>query len=301
MINLNNYIIVEESPRFTLSIKLVIPGGCQMRCPFCFNNLNRATAVRDDKDFVNNYMDSLKKIINVSLKSNPARPISLDITGNEPTFNKQLFIRIMKDISTIKRYFRQVVVTTNGEGLTEDTVDAMRGVVDIVNVSVHHYDMEKRAEAFGLNVNGKHVHPDSFYEAIIGRLAYAGIKATAVAVIYKKLDEPFNGYMNKFVHWCMSIGFDDLRLRSNFYSTDSFFIEYMNSMPEVPVVTSGLASKRFEWDGFNVVMLMGVTSLIPYVVGVEAVVDDDGLAYMDYGKEHPFCDEYIKRVCVKFP
>jgi hypothetical protein len=48
-------------------------------------------------------------------------------------------------------------------------------------------------------------------------------------------------------------------------------------------------------------MLMGVESLITHVVGVEAVVDDDGKPYLDYGKEHTFMNEYVKHVYVTFP
>ena len=92
-LDLSQYFIVEEKPVFNLSIKLVIPSGCGMKCPFCFNLLNKNTAVYDKEAFLNNFIDSLNHIIDTA---GPQRSISLDITGNEPTHDVGLFIATMQ-------------------------------------------------------------------------------------------------------------------------------------------------------------------------------------------------------------
>jgi hypothetical protein len=48
-------------------------------------------------------------------------------------------------------------------------------------------------------------------------------------------------------------------------------------------------------------MLKGVESLVDHVVGVEAVVDDNGLPYLDYGKQYPFSKDYIEHIYIKKP
>lgn len=303
MVDISKYIIVEDKPQFNLSIKLVIPSGCSMRCPFCFNNLNRGTATHEKNVFLKRFIQSLMTIVNTARSVNPNRSISLDITGNEPTEDVDFFINIIDNIREIRGHFNSVVVTSNGKGMfiCEELCNKMKDVVDIVNLSVHHYDFTLRFNAFGKPRDFMNI--DSYYMKINHRLNSIGIKTTAVSVLYKKLDEPFENFIVKFVEWCKVIGFSDLRLRSNFYAIDNFFVDYLNSTTFVGKIniTAGLTSKKFEVYGFSVLMLMGVTSLIPYVVGVEAVVDDDGLSYIDYGKEYPFIDDYVKHVYVQFP
>ncbi len=300
MINLQNYLIVEDEPKYNLSIKLVIPSGCNMNCPFCFNNLNKSTALHDVERFKNSFMYSLKKVIDTARQYNPKRSISLDITGSEPTLSKDLFVYVLEQISTIREKINSVVLTTNGVNALE-LADHMKGIVDIVNISVHHYDIEKRKESFGTSIEDRISY--SYYRSLVKKLKEYNIKVSAVSVIYKKLGETFSDFIENFTIWCKSLGFDDLRIRSNFYSKDCFFIDYLNCAKFKGEITiaRGLTTKRFTNHGFNITMLMGVETLIGSVVGVESVIDDDGNPYIDYGKQHPFTKEYVKHVYVTVP
>lgn len=296
-INLNKYIIVERTPSFNLSIKLVIPSGCNKLCPFCFNKLNRETASYNVDTFKKNFVDSLMQVVNTARRFNPNRGISLDITGNEPTFDVELFMFVLEKIKLIKHLFSKVVLTTNGKNILY-VCEQMRGVVDIVNVSVHHYLPSERIKAFG--VYGTH-SDDIYYEYIVKALKNTGIHTTAVAVIYTPLEEGFECYISNFSKWCKTQGFNDIRLRSNFYEDDDFFVDYMNDerFDTTPIVISGLWSKKFNVNGIDVLMLKGIKSLISNVVGVEVVVDDNGLAYIDYGKEYYFKEIYLRHIYVK--
>lgn len=296
-LNLNKYIIVERTPSFNMSVKLVIPSGCNKNCPFCFNKLNRETASYSVETFKRSFVDSLLQVVTTAKKFNPNREISLDITGNEPTNNVELFTFVIEKIKRIKHLFSKVVLTTNGQNILY-VCEQMRGVVDIVNVSVHHYLPSERVNAFGCG--GVHAN-DRYYKYIVKALKNIGIHTTAVAVIYKPLEEGFECYISNFSEWCKTQGFNDIRLRSNFYEDDDFFVEYMNDerFGTTPIVVSGLWSKKFNVNGIDVLMLKGIKSLISNVVGVEAVVDDNGLAYIDYGKEYHFKEIYVKHIYVK--
>jgi pyruvate-formate lyase-activating enzyme len=300
MIDLQNYVIVERTPYFNFSIKLVIPSGCNMNCPFCFNILNRETAKHDLDNFKRNFMTSLLNLVECVRKHSPNRTISLDITGNEPTLDVNLMIYVLGEIKKHRDLFNTVVLTSNGTHII-DLASCMNGVVDIVNISVHHYDEEKRKECFG--IKRKNILTYEYYSNIVRVLKTEGIKVTAVSVLYKELDMPFKEFIGNFTEWCKCLGFNDLRIRSNFYSKDSFFLNYLNDENIIGFtnVAKGLVTKKLSHNKFEITMLMGVESLIGHVIGVEAVVDDDGLAYLDYGKKYPIIDDYIKHIYVTFP
>jgi sulfatase maturation enzyme AslB (radical SAM superfamily) len=59
--------------------------------------------------FFNNLEDSLDLVFN----NIDNRPISLDITGNEPTFDVDVFAKLMNVISKYKSKAQKVVLTTN--------------------------------------------------------------------------------------------------------------------------------------------------------------------------------------------
>ena len=293
-LDLSQYFIVEEKPVFNLSVKLVIPSGCGMKCPFCFNLLNKNTAVYDKEAFLNNFIDSLNHIIDTA---GPQRSISLDITGNEPTHDVELFVTTMRKIRSIKHRFNKIVLTTNSENLNDRSViKSMSGVVDFVNISVHHYDLNKRREVFGTS----RLFEQDRYSVINSLLHSAGINVTAVAVLYEELDTTFVAFLKNFVHWVRYFGFDNIRIRSNFYKSDDFFTRYMNdnTFGNEIIRAEGLNSKYLNVEGMEVILLQGVTTLIGHVVGVEAVVDDDGKPYIDYAKRYPFKSEYIQHVYV---
>ena len=292
-LDLSQYFIVEEKPVFNLSIKLVIPSGCGMKCPFCFNLLNKNTAVYDKEAFLNNFIDSLNHIIDTA---GPQRSISLDITGNEPTHDVELFKATMQKIKSIRHRFNKIVLTTNGENLTDrDVLESVREVVNFVNISVHHYDFSKRYQAFGAQPMDQ-----ARYGYINSMLHGAGIKVTAVAVLYKELDTTFVTFLRRFIDWVKYYGFDNIRIRSNFYKKDDFFTRYMNdtTFGNEIIRAEGLNTKYLNVNGMEVILLQGVTTLIGHVVGVEAVVDDDGKPYLDYGKCYPFKGKYIEHVYV---
>lgn len=104
-----------------ITIKLVIPGGCNCKCPFCYMKDYDAVMANDFQEFHKHYLRSLVDLIEKICDKNP---ISLDITGNEPTLNLTQFITILRELdeADIKSKVQRVTLTTNGFNLMKDEV-----------------------------------------------------------------------------------------------------------------------------------------------------------------------------------
>ena len=272
----------------TLSVKIVVPCYCQAHCPFCFNNQTINTQQHNWDGFITNIYNSLKILFN----NIDNRHISLDITGNEPTFNIQQFKSLMDLLCIFKRDYGhkidKIVLTTNGFHLYE-CIPYMRSVVDIVNISLHHYDYKTRQDIF----KTKYIPSNNDLKIIIQNLNDIGISVTSVAVIYTNVN--MIDFVNNFASFSKEIGFKDARIRVNFTTNNPFIrnLFYTKFENEEVCEQKGLATKYLMIDNYNVNIYLGVTDLIDYVVGVEMVIDDDGMLYVDYNKRYPVDVDYL--------
>lgn len=264
-----------------LSVKIVLPCYCQAHCPFCFNNLTMCTQRHNYQEFFNNLSDSLDLIFN----NIDSRPISLDITGNEPTFDVDVFARLMGVISKFKSKTQKVVLTTNWFRLKECLI-YMKDVIDIVNISVHHYNYETRKQIFWTSL----IPDDSELKYIIKTIKKYNITCTAVAVLYQKI-ENFKEFYNNFMLWSIDLWFKDIRMRSNFCTNDKFIDDIIDTKFEIDDVdvlnglTTKIITNKKTW--FQTYILKGVEDLTEYVIWAELVVDDDWMCYIDYNKRYP--------------
>ena len=274
----------------TLSIKIVMPCYCQAHCPFCFNNQTINTQMHDWNWFTSNLFNSLTDIFK-TLKN---RKISIDITGNEPTFNVEQFKEFMEILLFFKQTYREkidkIVMTTNGFHLYE-CIPYMKDVIDIVNISLHHFDYNIRREIFGT----KYIPSNEDLKNIIKSLKKLNITVTSVAVIFKKVD--MKKFVTEFMEFSKEMGFKDARIRINFTTNNmlvrnQFYDKILED--EETVEQGGLSTKYLNFDGYSVNIYLGVTDLIEYVIGVELVIDDDGIVYIDYNKRYPMNIEGLK-------
>ena len=294
----NSYILIDPNEYHkghgnTLSIKVVIPTYCQANCDFCFNKSNNKQC--HDKDlFLKNLDISLSKIFN-----NIKREFTIDITGNEPTFDVDLLKETLKIINKYKSYIYKIVITTNGFRLNECL--SFIDMVDIINISVHHYDFNMRKNIFNTNK----ILNDADLKNVIGSLKRKKIHVSAVCVLNREISN-FKDFYDNFTDWAISLGFNDTRIRSNYLRSDSF----MNNIFDMDIGkiiessdVPGLKSKKIydEKKDYYTYIFLGVESLVDYVVGAEMVIDDDGLLYLDYNKEYPVNNEnmfYFNKIYV---
>lgn len=279
-INLNDIDAIHGN---TISIKIVIPCCCQAHCPFCFNNQTIDTQMHNWDEFELNITNSLHYILS-NLQN---RKVTLDITGNEPTFSIENFKRFVDIIYNIRKIYsdkiEKVVITTNGFHLAE-CIKYMYPIIDIVNISLHHFDYLSRREIFGT----KYIPSNEDLKIIIKNLNEQSITVSSVAVIYKQ--EDIQSFVKSFTEFSKEIGFKDTRIRFNFTTKDSsirnqFYNKFTEN--EELVENKGLSVKYLNYNGYPVNLYLGVPDLIEYVIGVEMVIDDDGKLYIDYNKRFP--------------
>ena len=264
-----------------LSVKIVLPSNCQANCEFCFNRFTTETQEHDYRTFLKNLANTLEMIF----ARIDNRGITLDITGNEPTFNINLFRETLSILKIYKKRASKIVLTTNGFRL-EECINDIVGIVDIVNISMHHYDFEERTKIFRTTK----IPNNDDIQRIVSRLNMSGISCTAVSVLYRDISD-FNKYCSDFKEMAISYGFKDIRMRSNYCRHDTFINKYLNiKMPnEFITSSSGITTKIItdEKTGFKTFIFVGVKNLSDYVLGAELVIDDDGLCYIDYNKRFP--------------
>lgn len=268
-----------------VSVKIVLPFLCQARCKFCFNNITRDTQKHDFDVFINNLRKSLL-VIGSCFKN---RKISIDVTGNEPTFTtKEIFLAFSDEIRDFKKAYSdivdKVVMTTNGYrlmGLFDSSLD----VFDIINLSLHHYNYDKRKKIFGTPI----IPSNSDVYCITHELKKRGITTTSVAVVDSDNTTPlrFKSFVEDFSVFSKDMGFDNTRIRINYLNE----VEKANRLFSVRFegeetnVHPTLSKKHIKINGYDVTIYRGVKALTDYVYGVELVIDDDGKLYVDYSKK----------------
>ena len=277
-----------------ISIKLVVPSACNASCPFCYMKSYPQKIIYTHEavsEYLRNYISSIQYIMD---QIGDKHPVSIDITGGEPTLNVPLLIEILRGLETFKIAERadRIVLTTNGYNLFK-IIPYLKGVVDYVNISLHDYRFECREKILGFS------HTDGKLYEMVHSLDDIGIKSSAVAVVYKPISH-FRTWLYDFIRWCKGIGFIALRLRCDvFWDKQIQFDYYMNKAKKDPWFTTitSESSPDSLWcrlrgrDGFRLFFLHGVLDTSLVSPGVEYVIADDGKAYADFYKRVPI-EEY---------
>lgn len=274
-----------------ISVKLVIPCGCNAKCPFCYNK-DKPVVQYDIKGFLDNFIPSLEHLLDEIGDKNP---VSLDITGGEPTLDVDLLSLVLIKLRKfhIKDKVLRVTMTTNGTNLYQIPIELMRDVVNYVNISVHDYRPEIRRSIMQIDIAG------FAYKKMISRLNSVGITVSAVAVIFREI-ENFKEWRDSFIDWAQRIGFISVRFRCDvFWHYQGWFDHYMlgsKKEDQFDVINYEITPDSW-WcrlrrkDGMRVFFLHGVADTAKYTKGIEYVIHDDGKCYCDFDKRTPI-DKY---------
>lgn len=274
-----------------ISVKLVIPCGCNAKCPFCYNK-DKPLIQYDTQEFLNNFIPSLKHLLSEIGDKNP---VSLDITGGEPTLDVDLLTLVLMKLQKfqIKKKVQRVTLTTNGTNLYQIPLSLMRDTINYVNISVHDYRPDVRKNIMQINI------PELAYKRIISRLNSVDITVSATAVIYRTISN-FSKWRDNFINWAKRMGFIAVRFRCDvFWNQARWFDAYMAETKcedQFQIITDEWTTDS-HWcrlrrnDKMRVFFLHGVADTSVLTKGIEYVIHDDGKCYCDFYKKVPI-DEY---------
>lgn len=266
-----------------ITVKLVVPGGCNAKCSFCYNKDKQITC--NKQQFLDNFIDSLDDII---CKIGNKNPISVDITGGEPTLDIELLSEILIKLKqyNIKSKVLRTTITTNGINLKE-IIPLMEGVIDYVNISVHDWRSYERKNIFGFCIN------EEEYKDMTKSLRDIGITSSVCAVIYKVIPD-FLKWRDCFIDWAKELGFISVRFRCDvFWKEQNVFDQYLlnskNDTLQFDVIdyentTDSHWCRLRRKDKMRIFFLHGVLDTYLKTKGIEYVISDDGHCYCDYYK-----------------
>lgn len=133
--------LTKTSP--TPNFSLVLPGGCNAECDFCFWKRSSPLNKGNVKRFLKN--------LDTALDLLPRQFHQISITGGEPTISP-VFDRVLEAIANRRSGWTKVVLTTNGSHL--NLRDRIAGVVDHVNISRHHFNDVVNQRLMGISGGG---------------------------------------------------------------------------------------------------------------------------------------------------
>lgn len=272
-----------------VTVKLIMPTGCNAKCEFCYNNNYYCCNTKEF--FLSNIDNSIEKIVN---SISPHFPISLDITGGEPTYDTDLFKATLQKLKLhpLISKFCRITLNTNGFNLNK-VLPEIQGLINYINISTHFYNEEKRNKVF------KTYNPtDEYYKNIILKLLNIGIDTSTVCVIHEDIDN-FKMFNKEYIEWCKEIGFVSLRYRNDSFQSDSNFEKYMNSIVnskefyliQIEKTNDSTWCRLSDNEGFFIFFLNGVLDTYKVSKGIEYIIHNDGILYVDYARTTTF-DEY---------
>lgn len=187
-----------------LSIK--INNVCNRSCSFCVDRGGRDGGCID-----------IEKIANEAIMLTDYATII--ITGGEPFLN---FDEVIVLATKLRKYKDRIVLNTNGTLLSKEKVEMLNGIIDELQVSIHHYDEDRHGKILG----GK-VSFDNIKNSLENRDFMFSINST---FNNEYTEEEIPDAVDKMIELATYLKADRLRLTelkkvgdSEFVSADKFF------------------------------------------------------------------------------
>lgn len=262
-----------QDPNFSI----VMPGGCNAECKFCFNK---------DKEQKTSQCSKGRYLINLweTLKGLPDQFYQISITGNEPMLSPMID-DVLEVCSLLKAKYTNILLTTNGTNLLRHIQNVINGVHHI-NVSRHHYDFEQNKSIF----EGTWDVTDEELEEIIDVYSKNGVDVSLNCVIN---DSTTKEFIDEYIDYAKRIGVYAVRFRKENGKLDMTPVErqYSQKYPilwhgSCPVCRTDLRVIR----GLNTYWKSSVLEPSEIITDkvYELVFDTDGKTYLDWGGKNPF-------------
>jgi len=188
-----------DEPNFSI----VLPGPCNANCKFCFWKKEKTHK---------NYIERLKTVLDCL----PSQFKQISLTGGEPTLSQYLR-EVVECID--KKKFPKVVLTTNGSGLL-DSIQAISGKVDHVNISRHSILDEQNFTIFGTD---KLIPTTSALNHLCYELNKQGIDVTLSAVLNKYIKKADDAIL--FIKYAKFMGASQIFFRKEHGSIEPSSLE----------------------------------------------------------------------------
>jgi len=203
-----NETILDEQDLFENTItnpnlSIVLPGGCNGKCNFCFWKKSTGCS---------NYIQKLGNV----LESLPSQFYQLSLTGGEPTMSPYLN-EVLNLID--KDTFPHSVLTTNGYKISE-FVSKLEGKIDHVNISRHHYSDKINDSIFGSKMIS-----ESELKNVANELNKVGIDVTFSAVLNENLNTKED--IEKYIKFAKECGASQVFFRKPHGTLDPSNVEKM--------------------------------------------------------------------------
>lgn len=271
--------LYNNDPNFSI----VLPGGCNAECDFCFAQSEQRNTVS-----VAEYVSNLAKV----LSTLPKQFYQISITGGEPLLSKYLPM-VLGVIAPYKKQFTNVLLTTNGTDLG-DQAEFLSGVVDHVNISRHHYDEERNREVFG----GSYRESDKTTMEAIKQCSVYGIDVSFNCVLPEDMSDV--NFIFEYIRWAQRTGGIAVRFRKQNGTLDPAPIEkYFENhkvlwMGECPVCRTKkqlIGGMPVYWKTSIVEPSEVITEKI-----FELIFDKDGKVYADWNGQRELGTEDLKQL-----
>jgi pyruvate-formate lyase-activating enzyme len=260
------------------NFSIVMPGGCNAACPFCFNK-SKGTQLRVINDF-----DWLLNMQNI-LMALPELFYQISITGNEPMISP-IIEGVLTLCKRMKPKYHNILLTTNGTNLLTKINEVVAGVHHI-NISRHHYDEEENKRIFG----GKYNVTDAELMQIIDKYSARGVDVSLNCVIN---DETTPDFIMGFIHFAKTIGAHAVRFRKQNGDNLDMTPAEATLDSQYPILHRGECPVCRTW----LRVIRGMTTYWKAAVieptdkvkdsVYELVYDTDGMLYLDWNRNVPF-------------
>lgn len=181
-----------QDPNFSI----VMPGGCNAECPFCFNNNKTKPKSCSEIKFIIGLWERLRLL--------PKQFYQISITGNEPMLSPYIN-GVMEVCKEAKNEYTNILLTTNGTNLLKNPQRIIDGVHHI-NISRHHYDEKKNKDIF----RGTYNITNAELTEIIDVYSRQGIDVSLNCVINNNTTQDF---INFYIDFAKIIGANAVRFR----------------------------------------------------------------------------------------
>lgn len=184
------------------NFSVVVPGGCNGKCSFCFWKQSKVC-----ENYIGNLLETLDNM--------PSQFYQLSLTGGEPTLSPYLE-RILESID--RNRWTHTVMTSNGTNILK-YIPKLKGKIDHINISRHHYDDTINESIFGTDTV-----PDSKkLRTIVKELNKVGIDVTYSAVLTEDLNSKEG--VKKYIEFAKQSGAKQVFLRKPHGSLDPSIAE----------------------------------------------------------------------------